>query len=250
MQNVLLISDNEYLIGAFRLLTKDLTNASFAYAFSKNNKALTAKYETKKWIVPLDVKEKLPALIEKYDLIISLHCKQIFPSELVKGVRCINVHPGLNPFNRGWYPQVFSILNGMPCGATIHEIDEGLDHGNIICQKEVALEAWDTSYTIYQKVLAAEIALMEENLQKIMDGEYQAFRAEEGNLNLKKDFEKLLEIDLGDTDTFQNHIDKLRALSHGNYDNAFFYDRNGTKVYVKITLKKEEVDHHSQISPE
>ena len=35
-------------------------------------------------------------------------------------------------------------------------------------------------------------------------------------------------------------INKLRALTHGQYANAFFKDaETGVKVYVKIVLEKE-----------
>ena len=50
-----------------------------------------------------------------YKVGISAHCKQIFPAKLVENVRCYNIHPGYNPYNRGWFPQVFSIINKKKC---------------------------------------------------------------------------------------------------------------------------------------
>ena len=95
-----------------------------------------------------------------YDLFISLHCKQIFPDRLVNNYRCVNVHPGLNPYNRGWFPQAFSIINKLPVGVTIHEMDSLLDHGPIIIQKEVAIESWETSFDVYTKIQRMEINTM------------------------------------------------------------------------------------------
>jgi methionyl-tRNA formyltransferase len=43
-------------------------------------------------------------LKESYHLILSFNCKQIFPADLVSSVTCKNVHPGFNPYNRGWFP--------------------------------------------------------------------------------------------------------------------------------------------------
>lgn len=239
MKRVLLITDNDELLSRFIELVKELSlskDYDFNYAFSPNNKALCEKYKDANWIQSLKVKDKVPSLISEYEIVISLHCKQLFPSELVKGVRCINVHPGLNPHNRGWFPQVFSIINGLPCGATIHEIDDELDHGAIICQQEVKIEQHDTSITVYNKVLDVEISLLRKNLKSILKGEYETFTTEEGNLNLKKDFDALCMLNLNDVDTFQNHLNKLRALTHGNYSNAFFINDKGEKVYVKIEL--------------
>lgn len=39
------------------------------------------------------LKEESLSFFKSYDLFLSLHCKQIFPDELVKNVRCVNVHP-------------------------------------------------------------------------------------------------------------------------------------------------------------
>jgi methionyl-tRNA formyltransferase len=244
MKNVLLVTDNEQLLSRFRKLVdeKNFTASgeyTFEYAFSFNNKALAQKFEHESWIGPVRIKDSVDELISKYDLVFSLHCKQIFPAKLVNNVKCINIHPGLNPDNRGWFPQVFSILNGLPCGATIHEIDEALDHGNIICQKEVKIELWDTSFTAYNKILDAEIELLSEHFESILKGTYtSAAPGREGNVNLKKDFDALCGIDLNDTDTFLNHINRLRALTHGNYANAYFTDKDGNKVFLKLELTK------------
>jgi methionyl-tRNA formyltransferase len=80
-------------------------------------------------------------------------------------MRCINIHPGLNPYNRGWYPQVFAINNGLPHGATIHEMDDKIDHGDIIYQKSVDIKLSDTSKTLYERVLDTEIFLFKENFR-------------------------------------------------------------------------------------
>jgi methionyl-tRNA formyltransferase len=244
MKKILVLTDNEELLNRFKSLLhesklEDSLKYKFDYAFSFNNKAFLEKFASVDWIKPVKVKEDVDFLSTEYDMILSLHCKQIFPANLVNKVKCINVHPGLNPHNRGWFPQVFSIINSLPCGATIHEIDEHLDHGPIICQKEVKIEMWDTSLTAYNKILDAEIDLLSENLEKILSQNYETIIKEEGNLNLKKDFDNLCQIDLDNKDTFKNHINKLRALTHGNYANAYFIDDFGNKVYLKLELKKE-----------
>ncbi|MBX2889187.1 MAG: dTDP-4-amino-4,6-dideoxyglucose formyltransferase [Ferruginibacter sp.] len=237
---VLILSDNELILDRFKKLVhaKSLPPALFSYSFSYNNKAMLAKYEGADWIKPVKINTEVDEIVEKYDLVISLHCKQIFPPELIKKVRCINVHPGLNPYNRGWYPQVFSIINKLPAGATIHEIDEQLDHGPIIAQKPIKIECWDTSYTVYYKVLDAEFHLLDIHLESILNNSYTTVIPHEGNVNLKKDFSQLCQLDLQQEGKLGEHIDLLRALTHGEYANAFFFDRDGNKIYVTISLKK------------
>ena len=165
---VLIISDNLFLIKSFREVLNELfkffdKKVFFEFRYSYFNKDLESLSVLEN-IQPIRIKNELEYLYNNIDLVISLHCKQLFPKELVKKVRCINIHPGLNPFNRGWFPQVFSIINKKPIGATIHIIDEKLDHGPVIVQKAVKLSSYDTSLTLYNKVLKAEIELIKENL--------------------------------------------------------------------------------------
>ena len=172
-----------------------------------------------------------------YDLFISLHCKQIFPDKLVNNYRCVNVHPGLNPYNRGWFPQAFSIINKLPVGVTIHEMDSLLDHGPIIVQREVLIESWETSFDVYTKIQKMEIRLLEEFLPAILSGDYKTVVPNnDGNINLKADFDRLCKIDLEEKLTWREAIDRLRALSFNGYKNAFFYDDKGNKVFVDISL--------------
>ena len=242
MKKILILTDNDELLYRFINLigVKELDKSFiFEFAFSPNNTFFVEKFNGVDWIKPLKVKDEIDYLINEYDIILSLHCKQIFPERLVKNVKCINIHPGLNPNNRGWYPQVFSIINSLPCGVTIHEIDEYLDHGPIICQREVKIETWDTSLTAHNKILDTEIDLLSENIVNILNEKYGTFVSEEGNVNLKKDFDMLCEINLDNVDTFKNHINKLRALTHGDYKNAYFIDENGNKVYLKLVLEQK-----------
>ncbi len=188
----------------------------------------------------LNVRDQSSMIISTYDLVLSIHCKQIFPPELVGGVRCVNVHPGLNPYNRGWFPQVFSIINGLPSGVTIHEIDNELDHGSVIVQREYKIQSWDTSGSAYAKIMAVENELVLEHFTAIRDKKYKAVSPqEEGNLNYKKDFDRLKHIDLSQQGTFGEFIDRLRALTHDDFRNAYFIDRSGTKVFVRINLEPE-----------
>ena len=139
---------------------------------------------------------------------------------------------------------MFSILYDLPIGATIHEIDSKLDHGNIIARTFVTKEAFDTSETLYQKIVAKEMELIEINLEAILENNYQTIVPEnEGNLFIKKDFNAQLELNLQEKLSMADLIDKLRALTHGNFNNAYFIDpKSGKKIYVGISLKPENDD--------
>lgn len=175
-----------------------------------------------------------------YDLIISAHCKTIFPAHVVKKIRCINIHPGYNPINRGWYPHVFSIAKNNVAGATIHEMDEKVDHGPIIAREEVKITSTDDSYSLYQKIIECEAKLFDKFFFEIINNTYKKFIPDENEIssyNSKNEFEKLRNLDLKNVDTLENHINLLRSLSHQDYNNAYFEDKNGNKVYVSLNLR-------------
>lgn len=189
-------------------------------------------------VTPLTIRNNLEMLID-YDIGFSCHSKQIFPALLVQKVRSINIHPGYNPYNRGWYPQVFSLINRLPVGVTIHEMDSEIDHGPIICQEKIEIYDWDTSLTIYDRLLDGEVALFVRWLPIILSGEYTAKPPiEEGNYNSKKDFADMCEVDLERTVTFREAINFLRAMSHPPYFNAF-YKSGSDKVLIRLEVKHD-----------
>lgn len=240
----MVITDNIVQSAALHELIRQIDSdkeLSVKWACSKSADAGWFTEKTKAPFFTVDLKntDDVQKLIEEYDLIISMHCKQLFPLQLIQKVKCINVHPGYNPVNRGWYPQVFAIINDTIIGATIHEIDEQLDHGNIIARMEVPKYPWDTSLELYNRVSEAEITLLNKNLISILCNTYQTQKPEsEGTLYLKKDFQQLCKLDLENTDTFEAFINKLRALSHKPYRNAYFIDKaSGKKVFINIQLE-------------
>lgn len=215
------------------LLKLKLDSRRFEFRHSPGNKDLES------YIEEIDLKKDIKFIQENFDIVFSLHCIQLFPSELVKKIKCINIHPGYNPFNRGWYPHVFSIINKLPAGVTIHEMDEKIDHGHIIDQRELKIESFDTSSTLYKRLLKLEEKLIKKNLKKILDGKYKTHTPDEGNVNLKKDFDSICALDLNKIRSAGELIDILRALTHEPYKNAYFFDRSGNKIYISIKLKKE-----------
>lgn len=237
---VLVVSDNNYLIGEIKLILQEngIINL-FDFATSPSNKK-KPENNCDPFIVDFKNEDDVNLVIETYDLLISIHCKQIFPKKVVNSIPAINLHPGYNPINRGWYPQVFAIENQLPVGATIHEIDEHLDNGPIIDREFVKIENTDTSGSVYKKILKKEIELFKKNILSIIHKDYKTSKPEsEGNLFLKKDFDDLCEIDLFALTTAFQLIKRLRALTHDDFKNAYFFDpETNEKFFISISLTK------------
>jgi methionyl-tRNA formyltransferase len=244
MKKVLVICDNIFqqdrIKDLIRIKNRPWVDFTFCQSAVKRNRCLPSDY-LNSVNEPINVKSETPFILSNFDLLISAHCLQIFPEKLVNNMRCINIHPGYNPINRGWYPQVFSLVYDLPIGATIHEIDDELDHGKIIARKFVEKNVWDTSFSLYQKILTAEIELLDEYFDQIIDGTYSLTEPEnEGNIYSKKDFNELCSIDLSEKGTLNDFYNRLRALSHGDYKNAYFIDRvSGKKIFIKIEISYE-----------
>lgn len=241
-KNILILSDNPFLCSGFNKILEKYGFIEHNFEFAISPFSNNQDFDVKTKMIDLKNKNDIKLILDKYDLIISVHCKQFFPKEVVGNVRCINVHPGYNPINRGWFPQVFSIIHDLPIGATIHEIDEKLDHGPIIARSLVEKYDYDTSETLYDRVIISELELIDEYLPLILKNQYSVTIPEnEGQLFLKKDFNNLLEIDLEKNYTAGEFIKKLRALTHGGHKNAYYFDKkSGKKVFISVKITVDE----------
>ncbi len=241
-KKVCVITDNEFLYkGIKKILSEKKYDEEFEFFYSERNIAFKRKYKDCDDFRPIDLKTAPKRFYEQYKLFLSAHCKQIFPDFLVHNYRCINIHPGFNPYNRGWYPQVFSIINKLPVGVTVHEMDCELDHGPIIYQSLIQISEEDTSFDVYQKIQNEEIRILNEKLEFLLRGEYNVhLPCAEGNVNLKKDFEQLCRLDFEREGKFGEFFDELRALSFQGYKNAFFINEKGEKFYVELMISKAD----------
>ncbi|SDN44488.1 methionyl-tRNA formyltransferase [Desulfonauticus submarinus] len=139
-------------------------------------------------------------LIEnKVNFIVSYRYRHIIkPSvlEFLKG-NAINLHISLLPWNRGADPNLWSFLEDTPKGVTIHYIDEGIDTGDIIAQKEIFFnEEQETLATTYNKLNYEIISLFKENWPFILEGKVERKKQPPGGsfhkLLDKKKYEYLL----------------------------------------------------------
>ncbi len=88
---------------------------------------------------------------QNVDLVISIACPQIVREDLLncppEGV--INIHGALLPKYRGKLPSFWVLANGEDkTGVTVHYMNEDLDDGPIIVQKEVPIRPGDTLHSL------------------------------------------------------------------------------------------------------
>lgn len=106
------------------------------------------------------------------DLIVTCAYGKILPKEILDIPRlgCINVHASLLPKLRGGAPIHRAIINGhKKTGITIMYMNEKMDEGDIISQKEIEIEEKDTASTLHDKLSILGKELLLETLPSIIN---------------------------------------------------------------------------------
>ena len=98
----------------------------------------------------------------------------IIPPQLLHVAKygCINLHVSQLPKYRGSAPIQWAVLNGdAETGVTIMQLDEGLDTGDILMMRPVAIDPEETSGELFDKVSAIGAATLVEAVDKLGRGE-------------------------------------------------------------------------------
>ena len=187
--------------------------------------------------------EDFLAVLQDYSLFIVASYGKIIPQVVldIPKLGTLNVHPSLLPKYRGASPIQNQILNDEKhFGTTIMLMDDKMDHGPILAQKEIKCVFPDT-YENVEKYLAIESAsLLAETLSSWTStdkkGERQAQHPavqKEEEATYTKIIEKADgEINLDD-DGYKNYL-KYLAYSHWP-KTFFFFDYDNKKMRAVIT---------------
>ncbi len=92
------------------------------------------------------------------EFLVSYGYRYILPGGVLRRFpgRAINLHVSLLPWNRGADPNLWSFLEDTPKGVTIHAMEEKVDRGPVLCQKEISFREEKTLKTTYER-LSSEI---------------------------------------------------------------------------------------------
>ncbi len=176
------------------------------------------------------------------DIIISYNYQYIIPKDIIDSVNhnVINLHISYLPYNRGAHPNVWSFLEDTPKGVTIHYIDEGIDTGDIIVQKEVFLdEEKETLKSSYEKLHMEIQELFKENWEKIKAGGIKAEKQTGGGASTSGESLQPL------TPSLENSGGIPRTESLGDNILNFWNERAILKEYAgskDVIAKKIEIE--------
>ena len=195
-------------------------------------------------VTPVKIREDYSAIEEaKPDLIVTCAYGQIIPKAVLDIPRLgpINVHASLLPKLRGGAPIHRAIMEGFETtGITIMYMDEHMDSGDIISQREVEITKDDTLDTLSEKLMVCGSELLIDTIPSIIDGTNERIKQNEdevtfGYIITKED--ELLDFNKTSLEVY-NHIRALNSAP-GAY---FMMNGKHVKVYgSRIGDKKGDV---------
>ncbi len=119
--------------------------------------------------VPLVNYEELDK--EEVDIFLSLEFDRIINPDQFSRARLYNIHFSKLPAYKGMYTAVWPILNGdSTAGVTLHEIDAGIDTGDIVSQIVFDVSPSDRSRDLYRKFIDSSIDLFSNCIRDILSG--------------------------------------------------------------------------------
>lgn len=114
-------------------------------------------------------------LVETFspDLVVSAGFMRILAPVFVETFsgRLINLHPSLLPA----YPGAHAVRDALEDGArvtgsTVHFVDDQVDHGPAILQREVTVERDDTEESLHERIKAVEHGMLAEACRLVLEG--------------------------------------------------------------------------------
>ena len=147
---------------------------------------------------------------ENPDVIVVVAYGKLLPKSILDIAKygCINVHASLLPKLRGASPVQTAIVNGdKVTGVTTMLLDEGMDTGDILLSREIAIENTDTAETMFEKLSVLGAELLIDTLNGLENGTVTPIKQDESLATHAKIIEK--EDALIDFNKSANEIDCL-----------------------------------------
>lgn len=178
---------------------------------------------------------------------------KILPKALLESVngKVLNIHPSLLPKYRGPSPlQAVLLSDDTETGVTLMEIDELVDHGNIIAQEAIAVTAETTIVELAEQAALLGADLIATQIEKYLLGTAHRKPQEHTQATHCQKIQKedgFLSHELSDWDKWK----KYRAFLYG--PGVYFFETiRGENLRIKITKAawQEETFHIEEIIPQ
>jgi len=155
---------------------------------------------------------------EQFTIIVSYGYRFKISKEILDNFpdKAINLHISLLPWNKGSDPNFWSFVDNTPKGVSIHLLDEGLDTGDILIQKEIFFES-------ESETLASSYEQLQQVIQALFKKYWQDFKR--GTIERKK------QIGIGSIHRSKDLVKLTSLLDKG-------WDTPVSKLIKNINIKK------------
>lgn len=188
-------------------------------------------------------KEENIAYLRQYeaDVIVVVAFGQILPKEILEMPKygCVNVHASLLPKYRGAAPIQWAVIEGEKVsGVTTMHMDEGLDTGAILLQREIELAEDETGGSLFDRLSQVGAELLVETLKGLEKGTISE-RAQDDSL---ASHTSIIKKSFGEID-FTKPAKEIECLIRGlnPWPSAFtHYNGKLLKIWKARVLTEEE----------
>ena len=161
----------------------------------------------------------------------------IIPEEIVKNTKCVCLHPSPLPKYRGGSPIQHQVIRGEKVSAvTLFEMDQGIDTGPVLYQKDYSLQG--TLESIFTNITEAGI----DGIKSVLGGDCTPIPQDNAQATFfKRRTPEMSEIVLEDFThlTAEEVFNKVRCLQ-SPYPLAYIECKNNTKLYIKEVVVDDD----------
>lgn len=181
-------------------------------------------------------------LLPKADYVILAWWPKIIGNEIINHPKngVINFHPSFLPFNRGKNYNFWSIVEKCKFGVSLHFVDDGIDTGDILFQKEILKDWEDTGETLFLRAKFEMLSLFKENFENILKGKYSRVKQDQsiGSFHFERELNAASRLDLDKMVKTEDLLNLLRARTFSGKPSCFFI-QNDTTYEVRISITKK-----------
>lgn len=174
-----------------------------------------------------------------YGYILEPELLDLFPMGVV------NMHGAHLPWSKGRNPNVWTIVDRVPAGVTLHLMDSQVDTGPILAQRQIELTPDMTAKDLYACMEQTMLKLFADTIPDILAGRItpKPQTQEQGTFHRGSELDRLKKLDLDEVMPVGRILDILRACTFPPFPGArFTVDGNEYDVNIQITKVAEGVE--------
>ncbi|MCX6158515.1 MAG: formyltransferase family protein [Ignavibacteriae bacterium] len=244
-----------FLIGNYYpLIFKHIDISNIYVALPINEKAFPKETQSEYFekigkninLISYDEKEIMEIIkIHKPDTLITIGWRRIISNETIKSFnKCINIHPAILPYYRGYHTEPYVIMNNEnKHGITAHFLTNIVDDGKIILQKCFSINEFSTVASIKKGVSDIMPNFIKELLYILDSDNIKEINNDKSKIKVIAPKRKPKDSEIDPSLSLLKLYHVIRSCDPEKYP-AFFYFNN-EKINIKIwreSKKKNNID--------